>query len=127
MVCRVWRHLAQHRHLARQAVDIVDGEVGAGFGGYCKEVEHGVGGAAHGYVEAHGVEHRGARSDGAREHALVAVAIVFPGVFNNNFCGAAEKIAAHHVCGDNGSVAGQAEADGLDERVHGVGGEHSRA
>ena len=46
------RHLAEHRHLAARGVDVVHGEVDAAFIGGGKEMQDGVGRAAHGDVEA---------------------------------------------------------------------------
>ena len=49
------RDLAQHRHAARQPVDVVHGEVDLALMRGGQDVQHGVGRAAHGDVERHGV------------------------------------------------------------------------
>ena len=125
MVVGVGRHLAQHGCLAREGVDVGHGEVGAGLVGHCQQVEHGVGGATHGNVEGHGVEHCLAGGDAAWEHAEVAVAVVGVGVLHNLGGSLFEEFAAVDVCRHHSAVAGERETDGFVERVHGVGGEHA--
>ena len=49
------RHLGKAGHAARQAVDVVHGEIDAGLARGGEQVQHGVGRAAHGDVERHGV------------------------------------------------------------------------
>ncbi len=108
-------YLAEHRGVAAQGVDIVDGEVGAGLMGYGQQVEHRVGRSTHGNVEGHGVEHCLSGGYGAREHRFVAVAVVSPCVVNNLPGCFAEEFAAVDMSGHHSAVAGQSEADGLVE------------
>ena len=62
----VGRDLAQLRHLAGQPVDIRQGEIQLGFLGCGQQVQDGVGGAAHGDIQAHGVLERLKTADTAR-------------------------------------------------------------
>ncbi len=95
--------------------------------GYGQQVKHGVGGAAHRYVECHCVEHCLAGGYVAGKHALVIVVVVGEGVLYDLAGRLAEQLFALTVGGHYGAVAGQCKAYGLVERVHRVGGEHSRA
>ena len=63
------RDLAQHGHAARQPVDVGHGEVDLGLVRGGQQMQHGVGRAAHGDVERHGVLERLEAGDRARQHA----------------------------------------------------------
>ena len=90
-------------------------------------MEHGVGAAAHGDVEGHGIEERFPGGDAAGQYALVAILIVGQCVLHNLSGGILEESDAVFMGGEDGTVAGQGETDGLGQRVHRVGGEHTRA
>ena len=62
--------LQRHGHAARQAVDIGHGEGDAAFLRRRQQMQHGVGRAAHGDVERHGVLERLKARDGARQRAF---------------------------------------------------------
>ena len=124
---RVRGQLAEAGHAAAQLVDVLHAEVHTGLVGYGQKVEHGVGGAAHGDVERHGVEESLAGGDGAGEHAFVALFVVLQRVRHDEACGILEEAEAVGVGGENGAVAGQRESECFSEAVHGVGREHARA
>ena len=124
---RVRRHLAYAGHLAGKGVDVGHLEIGSRLGRHGQQVQHRVGRAAHGDVERHGVQERGARGDAAGQHGLVAVFIVLVGILYDLARRLAEKLRAHGVRGQDGAVAGQGQADGLGEAVHRVGREHAGA
>ena len=92
-----------------------------------QEMEHRVGGASHGDVKRHGIEEGLTGGDGERQYAFVSVPIVFISVFHDDFSRIHEEVFPVLVGRHDATVAGQGEADGLVEAVHGVGGEHSRA
>ena len=62
--------------LRRQRVDVVHGEVELGLVGGGEDVQHGVGRAAHGDVERHGVLERLLGGDRARQRRLVVLLVV---------------------------------------------------
>ncbi len=115
MVMRIRGHLAEHRGDTRQAVDIVDSEVGSSLVGNGQQMEHSVGRAAHGDIERHGVEHRLACGDVAREYRVIAMAIVGFGILHNLTGSTPEELAAVGMCGENCAVAGKSKADGFVE------------
>ena len=119
--------LAQAWHLAAQLVNVLHAEVGSGLLSHSQQVQHGIGASSHGYVERHGIEESLPRGDALWQHALVAILIVCVGVLDNLPCGGLEEFYAVLVGSKNCTVARQRQADGLCERVHGVGGEHPRA
>ena len=121
------RDLGQVGDLAREAVDVGHGEVDLGLLGGGQQVQDGVGGAAHGDVQAHGVLEGGLGGDGARQDGGVVVLVVGPGDLDDLVADALEELAAVGVGGQQGAVHGQGQAEGLGEAVHGVGGEHARA
>ena len=90
-------------------------------------MQHGIGASSHGYVERHGIEESLPRGDALWQHALVAILIVCVGVLDNLPCGGLEEFYAVLMGSKNCTVARQRQADGLCERVHGVGSEHTRA
>ena len=127
MVMGIGGDLAQHRGMARQGVNVVHCEIHPGLGGDGEKVQHGVGRASHCDVESHGVEHRLPSGDIAWQDAFVTINIIIEGVFDYLCRGALEQLFAVDVGGNDCAVSRQREADSLVERVHGVGGEHSRA
>ena len=67
------RDLAHHRRPARQPVDVGHGEVDLPLVRGGEQMQHGIGRAAHGDVERHGVLERLKVRDVARQHALVVL------------------------------------------------------
>src|SRR5690606_7719646 len=120
-------HLAQVGHAARQLVDVRQGEVHFSFLGGGQQVQDGVGGATHGDVQGHGVLEGLEAGDRARQHAGVVLFVVALGDLDDGTAGLQEEFLAVAVGGQHGAVAGQAEADGLHQAVHRVGGEHAGA
>ncbi len=119
--------LAQARHLARHAVDVGHGEVDASFAGSGQQVQHGVGGAAHGDVERDGVLEGFEGGDVARQRALVVLLVVALGQLDDGATGLAEQLLAVGVGGQRGAVARQGQAQRFGQAVHGVGREHAGA
>ena len=97
----------------------------AAFLGYGQQVEHGVGAAAHGDVERHGVEESLTCGDAAWQYRLVAVLVVGVSVLHNLSGSCFEQLDAVLVGGQDGSVTGQSQTDGFGERGHRVGSEHA--
>src|SRR5690606_24696678 len=123
----VRRHLAQLRYFARQPVDVaqVEGQLGLLGGG--QQVQDGVGRAAHGDVQGHGVLEGLEAGDVARQDVLVAFVVVLPAQVDDQPAGAQEQLFAVAVGGQGRTVARQREAEGLGQAVHRVGGEHAGA
>ena len=104
---RVGRQFAQAGYAAAQRVDVLHREVHAALLCHGQQVQYGVGAAAHGDVETHGVEESRPRGYAAWQHALVAVFIVGEGVLDDLPCRPAEQFHALGVAGQDGAVAGQ--------------------
>ena len=121
------RDLAQHRHAPRQAVDVFHGEVEFRLVGGGEQMQHGVGRAAHGDVEAHRVLERLEAGDRARQHALVVLLVIALGEIDDQMAGLDEQLLAIGVGGDDCAVAGQRQAERLGQAIHRIGGEHARA
>ena len=122
----VGRHLAQLGHIARDAVNVGHGEVDLGFLRNGQDVQDGVGGAAHGDVQRHGVL-KGLEAHGARQHGGVFFFVVALAQLHRQAASALEELLAVGVRGHHGTVAGQRQAQGFGQAVHRVGGEHARA
>ena len=119
--------LADARRVAGEAVDVLHGEVDARFLSHGEQVEHGVGGTAHGDVEAHGVFEGVLRGDAAREDAVVVQIVILVAEFHDALTGGFEQLLAFGVGRDDGAVAREAKAEGFGKGVHGVCGEHAGA
>ena len=90
-------------------------------------MEHGVGAAAHGDVESHGIEESLTCGYRAWEHAFIAVLIVGQGILHNLTGSLTEQLYAVGMRGQDGAVARQCQSYGLRQRVHRVGCEHAAA
>ena len=90
-------------------------------------MEHGVGGTAHGDVEAHGVFEGVLRGDAAREDAFVVQIVILVAEFHDALTGSFEELLTFGVRCNDGAVAREAEAEGFGKGVHGVCGEHAGA
>ena len=101
-------------------VEQVQGQVDPGLPGDGRHVEHGVGGAAQGHVHGHGVDEglQGGDIPG-QDLAVHQVHDLQAG-----FLGQTDAGRVHR--GD-GAVAGQGQAQGFGQAVHGIGGEHAGA
>ena len=121
------RGLADARHGVGNTLDVVQGEVHVGGLGHGEDVQHGVGGTAHGHIHGHGVLEGFLGGDGARQHGIVGIVVVLVGDLDDLLGGTLEQVLAVGVGGEDGAVAGQGQADGLGQAVHRVGGEHAGA
>ena len=119
--------LADAGHGVRDALDVIEREVHVGALRASEDVQHGVGGAAHGHIHRHGVFERMLRGDGTRQHGIVILMIVAVRQIDDKLAGFLEQFLAVGVGGKRRSIARQREAEGLGEAVHGIGGEHTRA
>ena len=118
---------AQTRHAARQPVDIGHGEVDLALVRRGKQMQDGVGRAAHGDVERHGVFERLEGGDPARQHALVALFVIAPREIDDEMASLDEQAPPVGVRRHHGAVAGQGQAQRFGQAVHRIGGEHARA
>jgi hypothetical protein len=92
-----------------------------------QDVQHGVGRAAHGDVECHGVLERLQGRDAAREHVAIALLVVLLGHLDDAAASGFKQIPAARVGGQQGAVPRQRQPERLGQAVHAVGGEHARA
>ena len=125
MKVRTWSHFAQDRCAARQHVDIIYREIGAGLIGNGEEMKNSICRPPHSDVKGHGIEHGLTRGNRARKHRVIAVTIITPCVFNNLTGRTVEERKTLTRCGENRTVARQREPDSLVERVHRICGEHA--
>ncbi len=91
-------------HGVGDALDVVKREVHVGGLRHGEDVQHGVGGAAHGHIHGHGVLERFLGGDGTREHSLVVIVVILLGDFDDLLGGALEQILAVGVRGQNGAI-----------------------
>ena len=98
------------------------------FMGGGEQVQHGVGRAAHGDVERHGVLEGALKLAMVRgSDAGVVLLVVAPGQVDDQVAGLDEQALAVGVGGERRAVARQRQAERLGQAVHRVGGEHARA
>ena len=121
------RHLAQHRHAPRQAVDVVHGEIDLGLVCCGQNMQDGIRRAAHGDVERHGVFEGPEARHIARQHALVVLLVVAPRDIDNQMAGLDEQPLAVGVSGKGRPVARQRQAERLGQAIHRVRRKHARA
>ena len=121
------RGLADARHGVGDAFDVVKREVHVGGLRHGEDVQHGVGGTAHGHIHGHGVLESLLGGDGTRQHGIVVIVVILLGDLHHLLGGALEQVLAVGMGGQNGAVARQSQTDGLGQAVHGVGGEHAGA
>ena len=121
------RDLAEHRHLAGQAVDIRHVEGHLALIGGSEQVKHRIGRAAHGDVERHRVLEGLEIRDVARQHALVVLLVIATGEIDDQVARLHKEALAVRMGRQHRAIARQREAQRLGEAVHGIGGEHARA
>ncbi len=119
--------LAQARDRPGHGVDVGQAEVEFGLVGRGQQMEHGVGRAAHGDVQAHRVLERRPGGDPPRQHRLVVLVVVAVRQRDDGPAGVLVQLSAGGVRGQRGAVAGEGQAEGLGQAVHRVGREHARA
>ena len=119
--------LRQAGNLTRDAVDVVQGEVGARLVSNRQGVQHGVGRTTHRHIQGHGVLERLLGSNRAGQNRLVILVIVTLGQLNDAAAGIQEQLLTSHLGSQGGAVTGQCQADSLVQAVHGVCGEHTSA
>ncbi len=124
---RIGSHLAEHGGLTRKTVYIGHREIGSGLMGHGQQMKHRVGRTAHGNVERHSIKHGLTCSYAAGQHTLVTVAVIGIGIVNNLTGGFLEKLATVGMGSHHRTVARKSHTDGLVERVHRIGGKHTRA
>src|SRR5699024_4733204 len=114
-------------HAAGNLVDVGEVEINLALLRGGQDVQHRVGGAAHGHVQGHRVDEGVAVGDVARQHRLIALVVVLPGQVDDGLAGLGEQVAARLLRRQRGTVARQRQAQGLGQAVHRVGGEHAGA
>ena len=107
------------------ALDVVEGEVHVGGLGRGQNVQDRVGGPSHGHIHGHGVLEGLLGGDGPGEYRLVVLLVVPIGDFDHHPAGLFEEHLPGGVGSQGGAVAGQGQAHGLGQAVHGIGGEHT--
>ncbi len=104
------RDLGQAWRPPRQPIDVGHAEVHAGFVRGGQEVQHGVGRAAHGDIQRHGVFERLEPGDGAGQHRDVVLLIVALRKIDDQVAGLQEQALPVLVGGERRAVAGQGQA-----------------
>ena len=112
------RHLADAGHATGKPVDVLHREVHPGFMRGGEQMQHGVGGPAHGDIQRHRVLERLEGGDVARQDRGIILFIVALCQTNDGAAGFQEQFAAVGMGGDDGAVAGQAKAERLYQAVH---------
>ena len=113
------------RHAAREAVDVGHREGHLGLLRHGQQMQNSIRGAAHGDVQRHGVLEGLKGRDAARQHRCVVLLVVALGQIDDRPPRLQEDLLAVGVRGQHASVAGQPQAQSLDQAVHRVGGKHS--
>ena len=112
--------VGQVRGAVADLVEVIDGQRHVGLVGYGQQVQHRVGGAAHGHDYGDCVLEGLARHDVPRIDALVQQVV-------DDLTGAHRHVLVSRVHSRNGSRAWYGHAHGLDGRRHCVGGKHAGA
>ncbi len=118
-------HLAQLGHLARHAIDIGHGEVHPGLLGRRQQVQHRIGGTAHGDIQRHGILERRLGGDVAWQGALVILLVVTLGKGDDALACQLEQLLAIGMGRQHGAVARLGKPQRLGQAVHGVGSKHA--
>ena len=117
----------QIRHFTAQAINVGDGEVHTTLLRCGEQVQNGVGRAAHGDVQRHGVFKRGFVGNTARQCARVVLLVVAFGQFHRHTTGFEEQLFAIGVRRQQRTITRQTQAQGFGQAVHRVRREHARA
>ena len=126
-VGRVGRDLRKAGHATRDGVDLIEAEVNPGLVSRGQQVEDRVGRSAHGDVEGHRVGEGGGARDRTREYRGVVLVVERARDLHRDLAGLLVEGATGRVRREHRSVAGEGQAEGLDQAVHRVGREHARA
>ena len=115
------RELADVRRARRQLVHALQREIDVRLTGNRKRMKHGVGRAAHRHVERERVVHRLLGDDLARERSALLRHL------DDALGGCLIVVGTTRIDGEDGTVAGKRDAEGLVQAVHRVRREHARA
>ena len=94
VLLRVGRHLGQAGHHAREPVDVGHREVHLGLLGRSQQVQHRIGGTAHGNVQAHRVLEGVARGQRPRQHRGVVLLVIAAAQFHDLIACPQEELPA---------------------------------
>ena len=89
-------------------------------------MQYGIGGTAHCHIQRHGVNECIAGGNVPWKNTVVAVAVIFPGIFYNYRGCIHKELFAVDVCCHDGSVTGQCQPDCFVQAIHGIGCKHAR-
>ena len=121
------RDLGQHRHLARQPVNIGHGKVNLALMRGGQQVQHGVGRSAHRDIQPHGVFKGAESGDAARQNRIILALIMAFCQIHDLAASLEEQALAVGVGGKGRAITRQRQTQSLCQAVHRVGGEHPRA
>ena len=124
---RARRHFTQLWDFAGQLVDITHGEVDFRFLCGRQQVQNGVGGAAHGDIQRHGILKRRLAGNVARQRRSIILLIVAFSQLNDAFTRVKEQRFTVGVSGQQRTVTRLRQAQRFGQAVHRVGGEHAGA
>ncbi len=117
--------LAEHRHAARQTVDISHREVDFSFLCSCQQMQNRVGRAAHGDVERHGVFKGREACNRTWQYVFIVLLIITASEIDNQMTSFHKQALAVSMGCERRAIAGQREAEGFGEAVHRVCCEHA--
>ena len=101
----IGRHLAKLRYLPRQPIDIGHVEVDLGLLSGGQQVQDGVGGAAHGDIQGHGVPERRLGADGTGQQVRLVALVIALGQLDDAVTGVLEEATTVGMGGHHGPVA----------------------
>ena len=121
---RTWRDLTQLRHFTGKFIDIAHGEVDFRFLRRRQQMQYGIGGAAHGDIQRHGVFKRRLTGDITRQRRGVVLLVVTFSQLNDTRARIEEQLLAIGVSRQQRAVTRLRQAQRFGQAVHGVRGEH---
>lgn len=119
------RDLRKARNLAGKTVDVFHGEIHPALVRGSQNMQHRIGGAAHGDIQRHGVFKRRLVGDGPRQNGFVFLLVITAGKIDDEVTGLDEQSLAIRMGGKRRAVTGQRQAQRLGQTVHRIGGEHA--
>ena len=119
------RDLGKAGNLAGKTVDVFHAEIDAALMRRRQNMQHRVGGTAHGDIQRHGVFKRRLVGDGARQDGFVLLLIITARQIDDQVTGLDEQPLAVGMGGKRRTVAGQRQTQRLGQTVHGIGREHA--
>ena len=120
-------HFAQTRNSAGKHIDVVHLKVDFCLVCHGKQMQYCIGRASHGDIQGHGIEKSSTGSNATGQYTVIALFVIFIGIFHNQCSCIPEQPGTVLVCSHNSTVSRQSQSDGFIQTVHGIGCKHARA